>query len=93
MVSIPVFVGGALDGVLNIYSAEAGVFDATATALLSTLCKQIGVGMENFRATSRINDALEGDDPGPYACSGGARSLHGRPSGRRRGTGRACATG
>ncbi len=60
MVSIPVFVGGALDGVLNIYSAEAGVFDATATALLSTLCQQIGVGMEKLRAASRINDALEG---------------------------------
>jgi putative nucleotidyltransferase with HDIG domain len=60
MVSIPVFVGGALDGVLNIYAAGVGVFDATATAILSALGHQVGVGMEKLRAASRINDALEG---------------------------------
>ena len=59
LVSIPVFVRGTLDGVLTIYAAEVGVFDATATTILSTLCHQVGVGMEKLRAAMRINDALE----------------------------------
>lgn len=60
LVSIPVFVHETLDGVLSIYAADVGAFDATATAILSTLCHHVGVGMEKVRAASRINDALEG---------------------------------
>jgi putative nucleotidyltransferase with HDIG domain len=60
LVSIPVFVSGALDGVLTIYAAETHVFDETATAILSTLCQHVGLGMEKLRAATRINDALEG---------------------------------
>jgi putative nucleotidyltransferase with HDIG domain len=60
LVSIPVFVNGALDGVLTIYSPYAGAFDATATATLSTLCQHVGVGIERLRAASRVNNALEG---------------------------------
>lgn len=60
LVSIPVFVQETLDGVLTIYAADVGVFDATATAILSTLCRHVGVGVEKLRAASRIDDALEG---------------------------------
>jgi putative nucleotidyltransferase with HDIG domain len=60
VVSIPVLVNGELDGILNIYSAEPGAFDPTATDILSTLAQQVGVGIERLRAASRINDALEG---------------------------------
>jgi putative nucleotidyltransferase with HDIG domain len=60
LVSIPVFVGGSLDGVLTIYGDEAYVFDETATAILSTLCQHVGLGMEKLRHASRINDSLEG---------------------------------
>lgn len=60
LVSIPVFVRERLDGVLNIYSAEIGAFDTTATAILSTLCQQVGVGLERLRTAVRVNDALEG---------------------------------
>ncbi len=60
LVSIPVFVRGTLDGVLSIYASEVGVFDTTATAILSTLCDHVGVGMEKLRSAARINDALEG---------------------------------
>jgi putative nucleotidyltransferase with HDIG domain len=60
MVSIPVTVEGVLDGVLNIYAADAGAFDTTATDILSTLAQHLGVSMERLRANSRVNDALEG---------------------------------
>jgi hypothetical protein len=59
LVSIPVFVHGVLDGVLTIYASEVGVFDETATSILSTLCQHVGVGMEKLRAAARVNDALE----------------------------------
>ena len=49
--SLPVIVDGDLDGVLMVYAAEAGAFDALAQDLLEDLAADLGYGLERLRGS------------------------------------------
>jgi putative nucleotidyltransferase with HDIG domain len=60
LAAVPVFASGGVDGFLTVYSVSTNAFDATAVSILETLCQHIGLGMDKYRASARVNDALEG---------------------------------
>ncbi|NMM21930.1 MAG: GAF domain-containing protein [Phycicoccus sp.] len=56
--ALPVFVDGQIDGVLNVYGAEAGEFDHEAQTTLAGLADDIGQGLARLRDRAKIADAL-----------------------------------
>jgi diguanylate cyclase (GGDEF)-like protein/PAS domain S-box-containing protein len=63
--TLPVVVGGVVDGVLAVNAAEPGTFDDVATELLADLAADIGVGLERLRDTA----ALEQDQRDAVAAA------------------------
>jgi diguanylate cyclase (GGDEF)-like protein/PAS domain S-box-containing protein len=56
---LPIIVGDELDGVLMVYAAEAGAFDALAQDLLEDLAADLGYGMQRLRAIRERDVAVE----------------------------------
>ncbi|MDO8733039.1 MAG: HD domain-containing phosphohydrolase [Actinomycetota bacterium] len=59
LLAVPVRVYGVVNGVLTVYADEPLLFDEVASSLASTLCQELGLGLERLRNTAKLNDALE----------------------------------
>ena len=57
-IALPVVIGGEIDGVLTVYSAEMRAFDQRAVALLAGLAGQLGYGLQRLRDDVQLLDAL-----------------------------------
>ncbi len=57
-ISLPVFVDGAIDGVLSVYAAEVDAFDRQSSAVLEELAGQIGLGLGRLRSADRLAKSL-----------------------------------
>lgn len=60
--SLPVFVDGAMDGVLTVYDSEPHAFDERATAVLEELTAQLGIGIGRLRNVAALATALADQD-------------------------------
>ena len=56
--SLPVWVDGAVDGVLTVYAAEPRAFDDRAVSVLGNLARTLGVGIERLRNRSDLHQAF-----------------------------------
>jgi len=57
-VSLPVRVGGAMDGVLTVYASECQAFDDHAQAVLTELVRTLGFGLERLRDRGDLRQAF-----------------------------------
>ena len=58
-VSLPVFVGGVIDGAFMVYAAEVDAFDERAMAVMLDLAAQLGYGIGRLRDVRRLASALD----------------------------------
>jgi diguanylate cyclase (GGDEF)-like protein/PAS domain S-box-containing protein len=52
---LPLFVGGRLDGVLGLLSAQAGIFDDAELTLLSELADNVSFALDHLAKTAQLN--------------------------------------